>query len=108
MVDKQESSPVKKQRGNIDQEIREKLEAEGWQLAGTEHPKRTRLNAESGKFEDERVLSDEQIKQDYLNKYGGDGFQEIRIEPSHKHILDNPNAPIVEDDSRLFVYVRKK
>ncbi len=56
-------------RKSPDQILQERLESEGWQLAGVEHPCITKFTPEA-KFEKQRERSDEDIEQEYLAKYG--------------------------------------
>ena len=108
MVDKQEVTPERGKGENTDQEIREKLEAEGWYLAGTEFPIRTPLNPNSGRFDPVRVKSDKQITDEYLAEYSRLGFSDIKLVPSRKHLFNNPSAPLVDDQSRVYVFMKKR
>jgi hypothetical protein len=87
---------------HIDDEIRQRLEAEGWQLAGQEYPLKTSLDSDTGRFEPVRIMTDEMIKQKFLEQYDEHGFDEAMIEPSHSVETGLAN------ESRVYVFLRKE
>ena len=86
-----------------DEQIRLELEKQGWQQAGMEFPFMTPLNSETGRFDPVRVLTNDQMKQKYIKRYGSQGFDEIKLEPSHKHAFGEDRV----DESKIYVYIRK-
>ena len=96
--EKFQEEPKKK---NPDDEIREALEKEGWQVAGMEYPFKTPLNSETGRFDPIKVLTDEQIKEKYINEYGKHGFTEVKAVPIRDPISGEPDERIV------LIYMRK-
>ena len=93
--------PEQQRTKNIDDEVKEQLAQEGWQRAGQEFVTATPFNTQSGRFERVEVLSDEQIREKYLEEYGKHGFIEVRIEPAHNPLTEEPH------ESMVFVYLRK-
>lgn len=85
----------------IDEEIREELEAQGWQKAGREFAFRTRFNSATGLFEDVRVMTEEEIKEKYLVEHGNYGFDEVRVVVSHHTQTGWPRK------SMVYVYMRR-
>ena len=86
---------------NPDDIVKEQLEQEGWQRAGRENLFVTRFNSESGRFEDQKEHGEEEVKEEYLKKYGVH-FDEVHIEPSHTYKYGEWRV-----DGGVIVFMRK-
>lgn len=86
---------------HIDEAIKAELEAQGWQRVGREYPTASPFNEESGRFEQVRLVTDDEITEAYLEKYGPHGFGEVRIEVSHTYDTGWP------DETMVYVYMRQ-
>ena len=86
---------------HTDERIKAGLEAQGWQHVGQEYPTTRPFNLESGRFEQVKVMTDGEITELYIGKYGQYGFDEVYIEVSHKSDTGRPNETIAH------VYMRQ-
>jgi|GEM_PF-4202505 len=82
-----------------------RLEAEGWQRAsGVEFTHTTPLNPATGKFEPKEIKTPEDIKREYLEKYGPHGFTEVLLVHTHSN---ESGLGWVEDPYGYYVYLRR-
>jgi hypothetical protein len=101
LTPEQAEASLEKGRQNVDAEIRQRLEADGWQRAGTEYPSIQPFSAETMRFDKQQVLTEDEIRRRYLEQYGQHGFDEVRIEASHNIDTGWP------DESMVYVYLRR-
>lgn len=81
------------------------FEAQGWERAGEiEYTHTTPLNPETGRFEPKEFRTTEDIEKQYLEKYRGDGFSEVKI--VHRQVLKE-KLGWFDDPYSYYVYLRK-
>ena len=97
--------PSFEKRENPDKQMRQKLESEGWQYVALEQTHATPFDAKTGRFEPKELKSEEQIKKEYLDKYGKNGFTEIKL--VRPHIDKGEIVGFIEDKHTFIVYMRR-
>jgi hypothetical protein len=89
-------------------DVKEKeLESQGWQKASPgigETTHMTPFDVDSGTFKPKEVRTEEEIKQEYLDKFGEHGFDEVLLVPSFKFL---EHIGWVEEKYHYDVYLRR-
>ena len=103
-MNEEEVPKVFEKEKNPDEEIREKLEKDGWQRAGNEVTHMTPFNSETGKFDPKEVKRSEVIEREYVDKYKIHCFTEVKLVRPH---IWKDGLGYVEDQNSYDIFMRK-